>query len=148
MDHLWINHNMVPSSLNFLLHLVCTWSCTFWTSLHHQVYESNNFFGSTQFCLTKIWSGSGKISWLLLKPSYEYFVVCLMNSSMQFKIWIFLCCLLPKFGNHRGCNILLIFFLSFIHSWFVLTLFLKQFIAHKIQQDTQGYKIVPLTNVL
>jgi len=29
----------------------------------------------------------------------------------------------------------------------VLVVFLKRFIAQKIQRDTQGYKIVPLTNL-
>jgi len=61
MDHLWINDNMVPSSLNFLFYLICTWSWTYRTSLHHQVCESYNFFGSTKFCSTKIWPGSCKI---------------------------------------------------------------------------------------
>jgi len=32
-------------------------------------------------------------------------------------------------------------------SLFFLLLFLKRFIAQKIQRDTQGYKIVPLTNL-
>ena len=123
MDHLWINYNMVPSSLNFLFHLICTWSWMYRTSLHHQVCESNSFFSSTKFCSTKIWSSSWKTWWLLLKPTYDYFVVCLMYSSTHFRLWISLCCLLPNFHDHRGCNILLIFFLSFIHSWFVLTYF-------------------------
>jgi hypothetical protein len=124
IDHLWINYNMVSSSLNFLFHLVCTWSPTYRTSLHH-VCESHIFFGSTNFWLTKIWSGSWKISWFLWKPSYEYFVVCLMNSSMQFRFWISVCCSLPTFHNHWGCNILLLFLFSFIHSWFVLTTYFR-----------------------
>ena len=30
---------------------------------------------------------------------------------------------------------------------YILHFFLKRFIAQKIQQDIQGYKIVPLTNL-